>query len=193
VDEDFFAVLKAAVAWLESHDYRYAVIGGVATQYWGFPRLTLDIDIKVLIPNMDYTAVRDALRTAFPQRARPRVQANPLIVDVRVGPVVVDFLLAIPGYDEIIVTHAARRRLDGLSLWICSPEDLVIQKAVAGRAKDWQDIEGVLIEQRGKLDLAYVEDWLTQFADVLEKPEILKQYRDIQTRIAEAVDEINGE
>lgn len=62
-----------------------------------------------------------------------------------------------------------------------------------GRGRDWQDIEGILIEQRGQLDLAYVEDWLTQFAELLERPEILSQYEEIRAHIAEAVAQLNGE
>jgi hypothetical protein len=64
---------------------------------------------------------------------------------------------------------------------------------VAGRAKDWQDIEGILIEQRGQLDLDYLEDWLSQFAEVLEQPEILAQYRDIQERIAAVLAQIQDD
>jgi hypothetical protein len=64
------------------------------------------------------------------------------------------------------------------------PEDLVIQKAVASRPRDWQDVEGVLIEQHGHLDLAYLEGWLSQFAELLEQPDILSQYRAVQDRVA---------
>jgi predicted nucleotidyltransferase len=186
MDESLFIALGAVVEWLEHHSYRYAVIGGVANQQWGIPRLTQDIDIKVLVPDMDYPAVRAAIRNAFPDRGRPHAPPNPLIVDIRVGEVAVDLLLAIPGYEELIVTRAMQRNLAGLAVRICSAEDLIIQKAVAGRAKDWQDVEGILIEQQGKLNLAYLDDWLVQFAEVLEQPEIVAQYQAIQARIAAA-------
>ena len=58
-----------------------------------------------------------------------------------------------------------------------SGEDLIIQKVVAGRDKDWLDVEALLIEQRGKLDMSYVEEWIVQFADVLETPQMLARYR----------------
>ncbi len=63
-------------------------------------------------------------------------------------------------------------------------EDLIIQKAIAGRGKDWQDVEGILIEQQGRLDLDYVEGWLAQFAEAVEQPEIVTQYQAIQAHIA---------
>jgi hypothetical protein len=176
--------LREAVAFLEAHDYRYAIIGGIAVTTWGTIRATRDIDLKVLVPDLDYAAVRAAIRAVFPRPGRPHAPDNLLIVSAMVEGVVVDFLLALPGYEEQIIARAVRRDLGDLRVWVCAPEDLVIQKAIAGRARDWQDIEGVLIEQYGQLDLAYLEDWLSQFAELLEQPEILSQYRAIQNHIA---------
>jgi predicted nucleotidyltransferase len=186
VDNPLKKALAEAIALLESAGYRYAVIGGIANQVWGEPRFTYDVDIKVLVPNTDYAAARTTIRTTFSERGRPGLSENPLIVDVKIGEIIVDFLLTVPGYEERIVTRAVRRNVGDLLLWICSPEDLVIQKAVAGRAKDWQDIEGILIEQHGRLDQNYLQDWLTQFAEVLEQPNILEQYQMLQARIVAA-------
>jgi predicted nucleotidyltransferase len=191
VQKQLRPALRKAITLLERHGYRYAVIGGLAVSHWGQTRATYNVDIKVLVPDTDYPAARAAIRSAFPQRARPHVPANPLIVDAQVAGVSVDFLLAVPGYEENIVTRAVRGDLDGLAVWICSPEDLIIQKAVAGRVQDWQDIEGILIEQHGRLDLAYVENWLQQFAAALEQPEILRQYQSIQERISVTIASVN--
>jgi hypothetical protein len=54
---------------------------------------------------------------------------------------------------------------------------------ISGRAKDWQDIEGIVIEQYTNLDQEYLEDWLTQFAEILEKPELLTNYQQIWQRV----------
>ncbi|MCD6552623.1 MAG: nucleotidyltransferase [Anaerolineae bacterium] len=184
MDEQLENALREAIAFLNAQGYRYAVVGGIANQIWGEARFTYDVDLKVQVPAMDYPTVRAAIRSAFPEPARPHAPPNPLIVAVKIGQVIVDFLLALPGYEEQIITRAVRCDLGRLQVWICAPEDLIIQKAIAGRAKDWQDIEGILIEQRGRLDLAYLEDWLTQFAELLDQPEILTQYRVLQARIA---------
>ncbi len=183
--DDLLIALQTATAWLGDHGYRYAVVGGIANQLWGLPRFTHDVDIKVLVPNTEYPAIRESLRAAFPERGRPARPPQPLIVDVKIAGVTVDFLLTIPGYDEQTVTRAVQRDIDGVTVYLCTAEDLIIQKAVAGRPKDWQDIEGVLIEQRSNLDLPYLEDWLGRFAEFLERPEILERYREIQARIAE--------
>ena len=44
-------------------------------------------------------------------------------------------------------------------------------------------MEVLLIEQRGKLDEAHIEDWLGQFAEVLEKPDLLAEYRRLLARV----------
>ena len=94
-----------------------------------------------------------------------------------------DFVLAMPGYEENIITCAVKRDLGGFKIWICSAEDLIIQKAIAHRAKDWLDVEGVLVTQENKLDFIYIEDWVKQFAELLEEPEILGKYLEMRNSV----------
>jgi len=175
--------LYKAVTFLDSQGYRYALVGGIANQVWGQARFTYDIDLKVLVPNFEYDTVRANVNKAFPEPGRSDLPTNPLIVSVKIGEVIVDFLMTAPGYEEQIITRAIRYALDDLSIWVCSAEDLIIQKAIAGRSKDWQDIEGIVVEQYTQLDQPYLEDWLTQFAEALEQPDILNQYRQIWKRV----------
>ena len=66
---------------------------------------------------------------------------------------------------------------------MCSAEDLIIQKVVAGRPKDWSDVEALLIEQRDHLDEAYIGEWLAQFAEALEIPDLLTQYKKLLAEV----------
>ncbi|MDO9131252.1 MAG: hypothetical protein Q7U34_15445 [Anaerolineales bacterium] len=59
---------------------------------------------------------------------------------------------------------------------VCTAEDFIIHKAIANRGKDWLDIPSILMRQRGKLDVVYIRDWLSQFAEALENPEILTRF-----------------
>jgi hypothetical protein len=63
---------------------------------------------------------------------------------------------------------------------VCTAEDLIIQKAVSERDKDWSDIEGVLIRQGMRLDQHYIDNWLEQFAEALDRPEILERYGNLR-------------
>lgn len=183
MDRQLEASARAAVAFLTEHGYRYAIIGGIAMSQWGVVRATYDVDIKVLVPNYNYSAVRAALQAAFPQRARQQAPQNSLIVAVTIGDVITDFLLALPGYEELIIERAVLRNLDGWSAWICSAEDLIVQKVVAGRDKDWLDVETLLIEQRNRLDQAYIGNWLSQFVEALDNPEIVTRYQRLLAKV----------
>jgi predicted nucleotidyltransferase len=175
--------LQEAVSFLEKSGYRYAVIGGIALSQWGAIRATRDVDIKVLVPEMNYQAVRWDIQQAFPTQVGVQMPENPFIVAVMIEGVVVDFLLTLPGYEENIIERAVKRDLGDFSVWICSAEDLIIQKAIAGREKDWPDVEALLIEQWGKLDQVYIEGWLSQFAEALEKPELLSKVHALQKNV----------
>lgn len=55
---------------------------------------------------------------------------------------------------------------------IPTPEDLVVMKAVAHRARGLGDIEGV-VAMHPRLDVARIRRLVRKFADVLEAPELL--------------------
>ena len=59
---------------------------------------------------------------------------------------------------------------------------LIIHKAISLREKDWLDIEGILIRQQDKIDQNYVLYWLKQFAEALERPEMLVRYQELRAR-----------
>ncbi len=57
----------------------------------------------------------------------------------------------------------------------CSAEDLVVMKAFAARAKDWLDVEGIIVRQTGKLDWPYICGQLQPLAELKEAPEIMDE------------------
>ncbi len=167
--------LEEAISFLEINNYRYVVIGGLANTFWGIARATHDIDLKVIIEEGRYQEFKEKAYNKFTARNLP--VESPLIVTVKASNSVgIDFLLSVPGYEMNIYERAVQYKINKLKIWFCSPEDLIIHKAIANREKDWLDIEGVLIEQENKIDIEYIEKWLSQFADALEKPEILNRF-----------------
>ena len=168
--------LLAAAAELERLGLAYCVIGGIAAGWWSIPRATKDVDFKVLVPGTDYAGVRTSISKVYPVNARPNAPENKLILSVDVAGVAVDFLLAVPGFDEGIVNRAVPAKFSGRSVPICTAEDLIVMKAIAGRGQDWLDIERLLAVRRGELDFTYLENWLGQFAEALEDPEMLSRF-----------------
>ncbi len=89
----------------------------------------------------------------------------------------VDIALAFPGYEDELF----RRSLDfeiegGKAIRICSGEDLVIHKVVAGRPQDMSDVEGIVERQGEQLDVTYVRSWLKAFSESLSDPRILDRF-----------------
>jgi hypothetical protein len=68
---------------------------------------------------------------------------------------------------------------EGVTFPVCTAEDLIIHKAISERDKDWLDIDGILDKEGKRLDQGYVMRWLEQFAEALERPQILQRYRSV--------------
>lgn len=157
----------------------------MANAVWGEPRATRDVDLKVYIG--ERTAQEFAALVAEAFAPTTPVPGGPaLIVSTAVLPdVKVDFLIAVPGYEEEVLARAQLFHFGEMNLPVCSPEDFIIHKVIADRAKDWADVEGVLIEQRERLDQEYIRTWLAQFAEILERPDWLARYESLVRRLGD--------
>jgi hypothetical protein len=88
----------------------------------------------------------------------------------------VDISLGLPGYEEEVMRRAVDYDLEtGKAVRLCSAEDLIIHKCVSGRPQDISDVNGVLVRQNKKLDVAYIRKWLRAFVELTE-PEVLKRF-----------------
>ena len=61
-----------------------------------------------------------------------------------------------------ILRRVVRIRFGGRDIPITTAEDLILLKLAFHRAKDLQDVRGMLWVQRGKLDLDYMREWSTR-------------------------------
>ncbi len=172
-------VLSKVIAFLEENEIPFSVIGGIANAERGRPRATEDADLKVLVRDKTISEFRKLAESRFTPHRRPWFgkAESALIVSVEPEPgMVVDMLVAVFPYEELAIQRAEVIEVDGVSLPICTAEDLIIHKAISNRGQDWIDIEGVLIRQHGQINLAYIRNWLSQFAEALENPEILTRF-----------------
>jgi hypothetical protein len=172
--------------FLEEHAIRYMVIGGVANSVWGEPRATTDADLVLLLGGRSIAEFVELVSTRF-QFLRP----NPVefarrtyVVPIQAtDDVSADLSLAMLPYEEQAIGRAMVTDIEGVRVPVCTAEDLVIYKAISERAKDWLDIEGILLRQGTKLDRDYVVGWLKQFAQALESPEIVTRYKSLRARV----------
>lgn len=167
-------------AFLSARGVPYAIIGGIAVQRWGQPRLTRDVDLTVLLPaGGEEAALREIVATF-----RPRIEgAVAFALKHRVLPLDVpggseaDLSLGLPGYEEYVIARAVAYDLGGgREVRLCSAEDLIVHKALAGRPQDVLDIEGIVARQGAALDIGYVRQWLEELARVAEDPEVTARF-----------------
>lgn len=177
--------LQLEAAWklhqvLEGAGIRYVIIGGLAVQHWGEPRLTRDVDATVLVTPGHESGAMDVLLGAFqPRRADARefAMAHRVLLLHAPGLCDLDVSFGLPGYEDEVAGRASELDIgEARRVRICSAEDLIIHKAIAGRPKDVADVTGIVHRQRGRLDIEYIRGWLTQFGELLDNPEVLNEF-----------------
>lgn len=178
--------MREVKAFLDQHAVRHLVIGGIANAVWGRPRATRDADFKVLIGERTIGEFVTLVGTQFkfrvpdPVAFARRTYVVPIYASNHIG---VDLGIGFLPYEEQAVEKAVVTEYSGVTFPVCTAEDLIIHKAISEREKDWDDIAGVLTRQGDRLDQAYIVHWLTQFAQALERPELVQRYRDLWEKI----------
>lgn len=173
--------IQRIMDFLNKRNIPYMLIGGLTLSIWGETRVTHDADFKVSI-DMPLADFRKQVLEYFPERPMniPVHMQSPHVVHIWASPdVAVDILVSIFDYEREAIKRAVHAEIMGVATRICTAEDFIIHKAIANRKKDWLDVEPILTRQRGKLDVQYIRNWLKQFAEALETPEILQRFNEL--------------
>jgi len=146
----------------------YFLTGSMASNYWGIPRATHDLDFVVQLHSSNIRRVVEAFKTEFhldeeAVRAamRPPHQFN--AIDTR-SALKVDFWLpqASP-FDRIMLSRRMNITLFGESAWIATAEDVVLHKLLWNRMtpseRQLGDAAGVVAVQAAALDAEYLRQW----------------------------------
>ena len=165
---------------LHEADIPSMVIGGVAIALWGEPRVTRDVDLKILLGREeadrllavltpDYSPLLPEPRRALTEQAMLFVQDS---AETRL-----DLLLADTPYDVQAIRRGQSVEVEpGTTICVCSPEDLVIYKLVSTRLRDHEDAASVVRRQGDKLDDRHALHWLRQFEQALDDSTLVAEY-----------------
>lgn len=165
--------------------WSFCYIGGLAVIRWGELRMTQDIDLCLLcgfgneepylktLLNFYKSRIPDAHRFALKNRVLLLYASNEVSVDIS--------LSGLP-FEEAMIRRATPFNFDeNCSLITCSAEDLIVLKAFADRAKDWVDVESIIMRQGKKLDTNYIMSQLAPLCEVKEAPEIVNKLTNLLT------------
>ena len=146
----------------------YYLTGSMASNYWGIPRTTHDLDFVIQLPpsavprivqafSGDYCLDEAAVRAAY----QPPHQFN--AVDTR-SALKVDFWLPKPEpFDKEMLQRRVPATLFGEPAWIATAEDVILHKLVWSRItpsdRQLGDAAGVVAVQADALDKNYLRQW----------------------------------
>ncbi len=176
----FAPLLERLATVLTAAGVRYMVIGGQAVLQHGYPRLTEDIDITLGIAMDDWRTADVLLRGAgFVPRVADyetmAAQASILLLADSSTSIPLDAALYGSAFEEAAFGRVVIERIGSTAVAFVSPEDLVIQKLVAGRERDHDDVRR-LLRRRKAIDRPYIEGWLREFGAALDR-DLLAEFK----------------
>jgi hypothetical protein len=141
----------------------YALIGGLAVSLHGQPRVTVDVDMIIAADvsrALELTAALDgsSFRPLFDDVSEVVQKAFILPLRHRSTGVKVDLAIGLSGFEQQVVARAQHLNLAGVDVFVATPEDLLIMKLLAGRPRDEEDLEGLVIVQGDRLDWKYCRE-----------------------------------
>lgn len=161
--------LIGVIHWLEevfeTVGLRRSYGGAIAYNYHGPPRLTQDVDVLVLVPDIKVPALVDELCRAgclYGQRSPGPIELRTVLDDLRSKAHMAAFVCSgirteifVPWhpFHHKVLDRSPTRDLEGRPIRIHAAEDLIVFKKVFDRPKDIGDIKAMLLAQRGHLDL----------------------------------------
>lgn len=176
----FEEALLSIAGSLEEAAIPYMVIGGVANLFWGVPRTTLDVDVTVWVEEAEIPGFIQRLAGAF--RLLPDDPIE-FVGETRVLPMEtkqgfrVDVIFGALPFEQAAIRRARVMSVAGQEVRICTPEDLIISKIVSDRARDREDVAGIIQRQGAHLDRRYLDPLIEGLAADMGRPDLLDFYR----------------
>lgn len=175
--------LSIIVRWIESKNIHYMVIGGIAKSLYGIPRVTYDIDIKVSFESSrdikGFIEELSEIACILPKEPDRFIQETN-VLPVEVENVKVDFVFAELPYEIEAIQRSLLKDIFGVRMKVCTPEDLIIHKAISTRSKDWSDIEDIIDTQRESLDWDYLLAHCRDLSEFLNDPSVYTKIRNLK-------------
>lgn len=149
----------------------YMLVGSMASNYWGIPRSTHDLDFVVVLRHGDVDPFVNAFRSGFfLQRESIRGAFSPPhqfnAIDERSALKVDFWLLKDNAFERTAFGRRWQITLFDMPAWIMTAEDVILHKlywnSLTPSDRQLLDAAGVYAVQREMLDVSYLRGWASQ-------------------------------
>ena len=172
--------IRDVITRLETISLRYCITGSIASNYYGLPRLTHDLDIIVRLTTKEIEPLVKTFEKDFHidkqsivESLHDKIMFN--VIHPAIGLKVDFWPLKDDEFNRDFFNHRRRGEIiPGLSAWLPSPEDLILAKLLwyhmTPSERQLTDIKGILEIQEGQLDLIYLRKWAKRLKviDIIE-------------------------
>lgn len=168
----------------------YMVIGGQAVLLYGSPRLTNDIDITL---GVSTDRISDIVKICYSTKLKiiPEDYKDftnktfVLPVKEETSGIRVDFIFSFTPYERHAIERSKKVIIGNTSVNFASPEDVIIHKIFAGRARDIEDVKDIILKNP-RIDMRYIKKWLSKFNKAVKGANFSNVFRKIinETRIS---------
>ena len=165
-------LLRDCVRRLNASGVTYMLTGSMASNAWGIPRTTHDLDFVLQLPpfqipkfvaafgDPDYFLDEAAVRAAY----QPPHQFNLIHVPsaLKAG----FWLLRPIPFEREMFTRRVQDTWFGEGIWLATAEDIILHKLhwnkLSPSDRQLADVAGVVHVQRGELDESYLRQWAAE-------------------------------
>jgi hypothetical protein len=138
---------KEFLRLLNDYQVEYLLIGGYAVAYYGYPRATADLDVWIAVHLQNAEKVVAALKDFgfdLPQLSPELFLKENQIIRMGVPPIRIEINTGISGVNfRDCYPGKVTDEIDGVEVRVISLKDLKVNKRVAGRHKDLDDLENL--------------------------------------------------
>lgn len=173
--------VKDIIHRIEQIGISYTITGSVASNYYGIPRLTHDVDIVVALSeshinsvvkifSQNYYVSEIAIRDAIVHDSMFN------IIDAKRGLKADFWILTLEEFSQVLFNRRRRVELaEGFGAYVASAEDIILHKLlwhkITPSERQLRDVAGIISVQKDNLDLEYMKNWAEKNStlDLLEE------------------------
>lgn len=181
--------LKSIAQCLSAQKIKYAVLGGIMVSVYGEPRLTADIDVNIILDRRNIEQFLAAAKKYYFSPASRNTkkiakEAGVIPLIFKKGRIAgrFDIIIAENSLEYSGINRARSGKIGAVKVKVISPEDLVLHKITSSRPRDNEDLKGILIRQKGRLDLRYIRSWLAKI-DKANSTKLINRFNGLLEKI----------